>query len=149
MTPAKRRARRIAGTVFITLGLGIAGSAVSTVVFVYLADSQCQPGDPSCGGAGPFSLRLAMIPGGFGMLLVGIGLLFRMAGRRLPGEAPFVFARPVIDRATKYRSALTALMFIGAGAGWAFGVERWGAGLAFMGALFAVTTVLMHQRKLL
>lgn len=135
--------------VLIALGLAIAGGAVSTVVWAYLVDSQCAPGDASCGDAGPLFLRLSMIPGGFGVLLAGIGFLVWRAGRRLPGEAPFVVARPVIGRATKYRAAATTLMFVGAGACWAFGVEPWGSGLALMGALFAVTTVLMHQRKLL
>lgn len=147
MTPAQRRARRIVGAVITALGLAIAGSAVSSVAWAYLADSQCAPGDASCGGAGPLFLRLAMIPGGFGLLLVGIGLRVRRAGRRLPGDAPFVFAE--IDRVTKYRAAVTVLMIVGAGACWAFGVEPWAGGLALMGALFTVTTVLTHKRKLL
>ena len=133
---------------FIVLGLAIAGIAAATVLWSYLADSQCPPGDAACGRAGPFFVRLAMIPGGFGVLLVGIGLLVRRAGRRLPGDAPFVFAPLAIDRATKYRIAATALMFVGAVVCWAFGVEAWGAPLAFMGALFAMTTVLMHKRVL-
>jgi hypothetical protein len=89
-----------------------------------------------------------MIPGGFGVLLVGIGLLVRRAGRRLPGDSPFVFAPLAIDRATKYRIAATALMFVGAAVCWAFGVELWGVPFALMGALFAMTTVLMHKRVL-
>jgi hypothetical protein len=149
MTPAQRRARRIVGALIIALGLAVAGSAFSSVVWVYLLASQCPPGDASCGGDAPLLLWLAMVPGGFGVLLVGIGLLVRRAGRRRPGDAPFVLAYPAIDRATKYRATVTALVFVGAVACWAFGVRLWGGGFALMGALFAVTTALMHKRKLL
>jgi hypothetical protein len=54
----------------------------------------------------------------------------------------------VIERDTKRRAAVTALLFGASTACWVFGVELWGL-VAFMGALFAVTTVLMHRRKLL
>ena len=149
MTPAYRRALRFVGAVVIGLGLAIMGSAVWNVLGAYAAYAQCPHGDASCEDTGPLILRLAIILVGFGVFVMGIGLLVRKAGRKQPGDPPFVFVRPVIDRATKLRATVTALMFGAAAACWAFRVAELGGWFAFMGALFAVTTVLMHRRKLL
>jgi hypothetical protein len=54
-----------------------------------------------------------------------------------------------MDRATRYRAGVTALTFAAAVACWIFSLEPWAGTFAFMGALFAMTTVMMQRRKLL